>query len=220
MPRVSNNPSVQPQTQSRTKFIETRLEELAAAVEKSHPSKSWTGAYEIGANAGPNISKHLSTYALQGVASTTMMSANVDFQLLQHSYGTGKPMYGFLEKMPKDGKLKLQLTITPSGHNGEANARKWSKENTYNARVGYMNGGRFVELAKTQFDGNGKETTQRTVQTGKENWAPTSPDLEVDLKQFKKDHPGKELVLEGWPNFSAGVGGYSEARRTIIDVNV
>ena len=76
----------------------------------------------------------------------------------------------------------------------------------------------FVELEKVQFDGDGLPTDKKSVPKDGPRWAPTSPELEVDLNEFRKEHPGKDLVLQGWPSFSAGVGGYNEARETIIKV--
>jgi len=205
---------------NRYQFVDARMKELQAEAAKNYPNYPDTSLSSMPADFGFAVADFIEEYPFDGVASTTMMSANVDFQLLEYTYGTGEPMRAYIEDMPKNGLLKLQLSITPSGHNGIESAVRWAQTNTYQARVGYLENGRFQELDSTHFDSDGNETQQRQVQVAEPNYAPTSPDLEVDLHQFRKDHPGKELVLEGWPYDSAGVGGYIEARRTIIDVNV
>ena len=89
-----------------------------------------------------------------------------------------------------------------------AMGEKFSKENVYNVEVRLPDGQR---LRKT-FDVTGKETTSRFVNEDKAYHATTSPDIEVDISKYK----GQTIVVTGWPNGSAGVGGYREARETHI----
>lgn len=89
-----------------------------------------------------------------------------------------------------------------------AMGEKFSKENVYNVEVRLPDGKR---LHKT-FDVTGKETTSRFVDEDKAYHATTSPDIEVDISKYK----GQTIVVTGWPNGSAGVGGYREARETHI----
>lgn len=189
----------------------------------NHPEHGGTGVNLVHANSNKDVRNHLGRLAQRGVASTTLASANADMWIVKHSYHSGEPQRAFLNSQPPGGKLELHMTVTPSGHDGLEKAKQYATENTYVARVGFIDKGNpkadwkgFVELQKVQYDGDGLPTDQRSVKKDGPRWAATSPALTVDLNQFKKDHPGADLVLQGWPSFSAGVGGYVEARETHI----
>jgi len=206
--------------ESRQQFIDRRQDEIVTDVQARFPEdKAGVSIMVHQADDAHHTREAMQDLALEGTASETAMASNVPFEVMKFSYGTGKPMQAWLKGNPPGGKLELKVTITPSGHDGPNKARAWAAENTYHARVGYMEGHRFVELDKTQFDSEGLPTNQRAVQKNKPYWAVTSPKLTVDLNAFRKEHPGKELVLEGWPSFSIGTNGYREARRTMIDVS-
>jgi hypothetical protein len=199
--------------------------QIRQAAIRNHPDHPWTGLNLVHANSHKDVNRHLQALPQRGVASTTMASANAGMFIVQHAYKSGEPQRGFLENDPPGGKLELRMTVTPSGHDGPAKAKQYASENTYVARVGFFDKGNpkadwngFVELQKVQYDGDGLPTDQKSVQKDGPRWAATSPALTVDLNEFRKDHPGADLVLQGWPSFSAGVGGYREARETVIKV--
>jgi hypothetical protein len=101
------------------------------------------------------------------------------------------------------GELANDLGTTAMGE-------KFSKENVYNMVIKLPDG----KTIKKQYDVTGKETTQRFVRENQAYHATSSPDVDIDISQYK----GKTIVVTGWPNGSAGVGGYREARETHIHI--
>jgi hypothetical protein len=198
--------------------VPQQVRDVQRAAATNHPEHAGTSVNYINANSHKDVQSHLAPKPQRGVASMSMASANTEMWIVRHSYHSGEPQRGFLANEPPGGKLKLRMTITPSGHDGRQKAEQYAKENTYVARVGYYDNNRFVELDKKQFDGEGIETDKKSVQKNKAHWAASSPEFEVDLKDFRAKHPGKDLVMQGWPSFSAGVFGYVEARETRIKV--
>jgi hypothetical protein len=128
-------------------------------------------------------------------------------------YETHAPMAGFLTDVPKDKKVVFNVICSPSAHadfgdGAEANFEKFALENEYEAGVYYVAPGKQEwerELVTSvKFKVNGKSP----------EYASMSPDMTVDLSKFK----GGKLMVEGYAIGSAGVEGYVEARRTVIDL--
>jgi len=133
-----------------------------------------------------------------GASSSQMRIANADVDQYAFSYKTGKPKVAVVNKPPKDGSMKLDMTmvVNVSGHDqgrDPTSAERYAKSNTYSVRVTYP---------------DGKSETIRNIPRNDPSQAEyaTAIDLTVDLQKGK-------TIIEAWPDGSAGVGGYVEGRR-------
>jgi len=269
-----------------TPALPQELVEVRQAAAARHPQKAWTGVNLIHKNSASDVRAHLGKTR---DAARTLVSANADMFVVRHSYGTREPMRAFLQTMPENNILKLQVAITPSWHAGAPDAwtvtralneiepakltalnigeairssarfaetietelkpidqvsqhlyrniqarlsgdakvdqkmvkvlvedlgktamgEKFSRENVYQVVVKTPDGKRHEKI----FDASGKES-EEGKRYDKPYHATLSPEISIDLSEFA----GKEVVVEAYPHGSAGVGGYAEARRTIIAV--
>ncbi|MBN2361781.1 MAG: hypothetical protein JXR83_20180 [Deltaproteobacteria bacterium] len=89
-----------------------------------------------------------------------------------------------------------------------AMGEKFSKENFYNILIKLPDG----KQIRKRFDVTGKESSGRSLRTDRACHATTSPEVSIDISKFK----GKDIVIQAWPDGSAGVGGYREARETVL----
>lgn len=141
---------------------------------------------------------------------------NVDLHVLQFAYGSHEGMQAWLATPPKDNKIVLNVAIAPSCHAGSTPGEKsknyelFGKTNVYNVEVRTTEG---ELLQKMKFD-----VQARDVNPGdKPNYehpvyATLSPDIELDYQALK----GRNVVITGWADGSAGVGGYKERRHTTL----
>ena len=147
-------------------------------------------------------------------AGNTMLTAdNANLHVLRHNYTSHRGMDAWVISRPKDGKLKLNLTITPSWHAGGDDdkrcielGKEFAKTNIYNLKITYPDG----TTETKRFDVEGNENPKRGYRAAKEHYATISPDFEIDMDKWK----GQTVKIEGWADGSAGVGGYIEARQT------
>ena len=147
-------------------------------------------------------------------AGNTMVTAdNANLEVLRHNYTAHRGMDMWVSKAPADGKLKMNMTITPSWHAGGDNQQKcidFAKEfavtNIYNLKITYPDG----TSETKRFDVEGNENPKRGYRASKEHFATISPDFEIDMNKWK----GKTVKIEAWAAGSAGAGGYVEARQT------
>jgi len=91
---------------------------------------------------------------------------------------------------------------------GLLHGEKFSKENTYNVQVKVD--GKVIKQLK--FDVTGKEGGSGRATDS--HHSTLSPEFELDYDALK----GKNVVIDAWPDGSAGVGGYEEARRTTLNL--
>lgn len=150
-------------------------------------------------------------------ASTThLVAENAALFVVRYPHCSGKPMEAWLDGMPPDGKLRLNLAITPSWHFGateaemDKNAKHYARSNVYEVEVAFPDG----KLQRLVFDVNGKSTTAQTCQSEQEVLATSSPTFDIDLGHYR----GQDVAIRGWPRGSCGVTGFREARETILHV--
>ncbi len=133
---------------------------------------------------------------------------------LRYVYGTHKSMEAWVTERPPNGKLKLNMIISPSIHAGSdrasklKNFEKFSKTNIYNLEVVFPDG----TSEKMRFDVDGNKDPARGYEAQNAQHATLSPDFEIDLDKYK----GQDVKIRGWADGSAGVGGYQERRETIL----
>jgi hypothetical protein len=147
--------------------------------------------------SSPNYAQTLETEG-SGV-DTTAFNMVRTFDRLVHQRGlSGDDAVELMDKLVEQyGKLAM----------GE----KFSKENIYNVRVRLPDG----KTITKRFDAAGQETDKRSFRSNTAHHSTTSPNIEIDLSQFK---PGDQIVVQAWPDGSAGVAGYREARETVINL--
>ena len=148
-----------------------------------------------------------------------MTADNATLHSLTYCYGTHKPMEAWLTKVPEDGKLSVNVIITPSTHAGSSAADKkknfenFSKTNNYNVEVVYPDG----TMTRLKFDVEGTSPPKfgNSNPASKGVTATASPDIQIDLNKWA----GKgDIRIRGWADGSAGVAGYIEHRETILHV--
>jgi hypothetical protein len=145
-----------------------------------------------------------------------VVADNATLHTLTYCYGTHKPMEAWLTKVPEDGKLKMNLFITPSTHAGGTPEEKrknydlFGRTNVYNLEVIYPDGTR----DRVKFDVKGNSPPVHTAQNpaDRPETATASPEFTIDLKKWA----GKDVRIRGWADGSAGVEGYIEHRETIL----
>jgi hypothetical protein len=144
-----------------------------------------------------------------------VVADNAALAVLRYGYGSGKPMEAWLTEPPKGKSLVLNIAIAPSCHAGETPGEKsknyelFGKTNVYNVEVAYPDG--TVERMKFDVRANDvvagdKPAYEHPV------YATLSPDITIDLEKAR----GKNVVVRGWADGSAGVAGYRERRETIL----
>lgn len=142
---------------------------------------------------------------------------NATLHTLTYCYGTHKPMEAWLTKVPENGKLSVNVIITPSTHAGsnaaemQKNFENFSKTNNYNVEVVYPDG--TTTRLKFDVEGNSPPVYGNANPSKKGITATPSPDIEIDLNKWA----GKgDIKIRGWADGSAGVGGYIEHRETVL----
>jgi hypothetical protein len=85
----------------------------------------------------------------------------------------------------------------------EAMGEKFSRENIYNVRIRLPDG----KTITKRFDTEGNDPP-KSGRLANSNNATNSPEIEIDISGFD----GKDVIIQAWPDGSAGVGGYKEAR--------
>lgn len=91
------------------------------------------------------------------------------------------------------------------GH--EAMGEKFAKENVYNVVIRLPDG----KTIKKRFDTEGNDPP-KPGRRDHSNTATNSGDIEIDIAAYA----GKDIVVQAWPDGSAGVGGYKEAREIVL----
>lgn len=140
---------------------------------------------------------------------------NVGLAVLRYGYGAHKPMEAWLTTPPKDGRIVLNVAIAPSCHAGNTPGEKsknyelFGKTNVYNVEVQYPDG----RVERMKFDvrandvGPGDKPSYESPV-----YATLSPDIVIDAEKYR----GKNVVIRGWADGSAGVHGYLERRETVV----
>lgn len=143
---------------------------------------------------------------------------------------TPKPKEAWIVDAPKDGKLQLQVVITPSWHANSWDSRKPqdpaddAPQAVWDAyEKAFEKYDKSCEASATKFAltntynvsvtyPDGSVDKKSFSVNGKEpEWASASPVVEIDLKKHKGD-----IVVRGWADGSAGADGYASARVTIL----
>ncbi len=145
-----------------------------------------------------------------GEAGRAVVAAtNATLWTIGFGYGTHKAREAYLTDVPADGKVSFTVICSPSGHVGNAadgasyrrNLDNFARTNRYVAEIWHRApDGSMRRLQSNRFGVNNPP-----------EYATASPELTVDVSQLKG-----ALVMRGWAEGSAGIGGYVEARETVV----
>lgn len=210
--------------------VPEQIKGLVAAQAAKHP----TDLEDLGSVGVSYIekgsAKSVSTYAadLKDAGNAIVAFKNASFFQAEFSYHAAQARQIVLTDKPKDGKLQMQVVITPSWHASqysepkapkdeapeaewnayEAAYEKYDKSCTENATKFALTNSYNVTV--TYPDGSVDQKSFKV--NGKEpEWASTSPVIEVDLSRGKGD-----IVVRGWADGSAGADAYMSARVSVI----
>jgi hypothetical protein len=175
--------------------------------------------------------------SLEDAGNAIPVAKNADLHMVGFSYHSGDRREAWLGNKPADGKLRLQVVLTPSWHKSDvpeptappdppedAPQAVWDK---------YEKDFAAYEKAFDRYAASGKEWATKFAKTntyhvtvtypgGKVDrvdfkvngktpeWSSASPEIAIDLKQ-KGD-----IVIRGWAEGSAGADGYASARVTVL----
>jgi hypothetical protein len=198
--QAPNQPAAMTQTRR------TQRDQNPPPADPKERDKGWTGGYRIVAGGKDFVLRHHSN-EVRDAGRALPVAENADLWLVRFAYTTHKAQEAWLGNPPADGKLVLNVVCTPSWHVGNTDAEKqkngeeYSKTNVYVVEIVHRDAaGRMNRISQVEFK----------VQNPPE-YASMSPRLEVDLNKYKGD-----IIVRGWAKGSGGVGGYIEARETII----
>jgi hypothetical protein len=176
--------------------------------------KGWTGLNFVQKGATERVLDHHK--GVRDAGRTHVASDNADLFVLRYAYSSHKSMEAWVQNPPKDGKLSLNVVITPSWHAGsndaekQKNGEKFGRENIYNVEV-RTKSGELVTSMKFDVEGNERKPGERFT-AARSHTASMSPDILIDMKKYA----GNDLVIRAWADGSAGVAGYQEARETVL----
>jgi hypothetical protein len=212
--------------------VPAELKQTAAAHAAKHPDdledKGYTGVSYFEKGSLKNVVAYAAE--LKDAGNALPVAKNASLYLLNYSYHASKPREAWIVDRPADGKLKLQVVVTPSWHvNGwdapqpknppkdDAPKAEWD---AYDAawdkfeKSCEKNATKFAlenayRVTVTYADGSVDSHSFKV--NGKEpEWATASPMIDVDLN---KKGP---IVIRGWAEGSAGADGYASARVTTL----
>lgn len=130
---------------------------------------------------------------------TAVPQEGVTMRLVAFEYHSNKPMEAWLDQVPEDKIMELNVATCVSGHDNLPHAT-FARENVYVAEVRGPDG----KVVQTPAFGPGL--------TKQEEYASVSPRLTFDISK-----PG-DYVVTCAPRGSAGSGGYIEARTLVLHI--
>lgn len=175
-----------------------------AALQAHTPVKNGEGYKNAQDLSAASLSSLKSSFASWGHFEASKMvavpkDAGVMLRVVAYEYHSGKPMEAWLDAVPDDKILELNVVTCVSGHDNLPHA-KFATSNVYVAEVRGPGG----KVTKSADFGPGVSK--------QEEYSSVSPTLTIDVSK-----PG-DYVVTCAPKGSAGAGGYVEARKLIIHV--
>jgi hypothetical protein len=206
------------------------IKALVAAQAAKHPT-DLEDRGSVGVSYIEKLSlKSVSAYAadLKDAGNAIAVFKNASFFQAEFSYHAAQPRQIVLTDKPKDGKLQMQVVITPSWHASRYSEPKAPKDDAPQAEWDAY------EAAYEKYDSSCTENATKFALTnsyhvtvtyadgtvdqksfkvnGKDpEWSSASPEIEVDLNRAKGD-----IVVRGWADGSAGADAYMAARVSVI----
>ena len=212
--------------------VPKELKDVAAAHTAKNPNDpddlGYTGVTFVEKGSIASVKAYAAD--LQDAGNAIAIAKNASMYQVDFSYHSGRRKEAWLTEQPKDGKLQLQVVVTPSWHvsnvpepklpapTDDSPQAEWDAYDkaweTYN---------KSCEEHATQFaltnsynvtvtypDGSVDAKTFKV--NGKDpEFSSASPEIEIDLKKHKGD-----IIIRGWADGSAGADAYAAARVTVL----
>lgn len=210
--------------------VPKELTQVAAAQAALHPNdKEDLGSVSLTFLEKGSLEKVKQYVAdLKDAGNALPVAKNASLYMASFSYHASKAREAWLVEPPKDGKLILQVALTPSWHvsqcseptapKDDAPKEQWDaydtqwnsyeKSCTDNATKFGLTNKYNVEIHYP----DGKIDRHSFAVNGKDpEFSTASPEIEIDLKANKGD-----ITIKGWADGSAGAEGYRSARVTVL----
>ncbi|MBM4280698.1 MAG: hypothetical protein FJ137_08015 [Deltaproteobacteria bacterium] len=217
----------------RRPAVPQELKDVAAAHAAKHPNDpqdmGYTGVSFLEKGSLKSVVEHAA--ALEDAGNAIPVAANASLYQLQFSYHAARRREAWVMDPPRDGKLQMQVVLTPSWHANawdapepktaprddapqaewDAYDKAWDKyEKSCKANATKFALTNTYHFSVTYPDGSVDQKTFKV--NGKEpEWASASPTIEIDLNKHKGD-----IVIRGWAEGSAGAEGFASARVTVL----
>jgi hypothetical protein len=186
---------------AQTKFDAKALRD--AAYDKHTPVKNgegYKGKQDLQPSSLSSVKSSLASWGRWEASKMTAVPAdNITMRVVSYEYHSGKPMEAWLDAVPEDKILELNVATCVSGHDNLPHA-KFAKENVYVAEIRGPDG----KTTRSKPFGPGV--------TKQEEYSSVSPALTIDVSK-----PG-DYVVTCSPQGSFGAGGYIEARKLVIHI--
>lgn len=213
--------------------VPKELKDVAAAHAAKHPEdpddRGYTGVSYIEKGSVKGVVAHAAD--LKDAGNAIPVAGNASLYQLGFSYHAARRREAWVMDPPKDGKLQMQVVVTPSWHANawdspepknapkddapqaewDAYDKAWDKfEKSCEANATKFALTNTYHFTVTYPDGSIDKQTFKV--SGKEpEWASPSPAIEIDLNKHKGD-----IIIRGWAEGSAGADGYASARVTVL----
>ncbi len=213
--------------------VPKELKDVAAAHLALNPTdptdKGYAGLTFVEKGSAANVAQYVAD--LKDAGNALPVAKNASLYMVGFSYHAAKAREAWVMDPPKDGKLVMQVALTPSWHVSafpkpqdpkedapqaewdayDAAWNKYEKSAEENATKFAMTNVYNVEITYP----NGKVDTKKFAVNGQTPELSTlSPEIEIDLKANKGN-----ITIKGWADYSAGPDGYRSARVTILHNN-
>ncbi len=208
------------------------LKDVAAAHAAKNPKDledlGFVGVTFVEKGSLPSVKQYAAD--LQDAGNAIAVAKNASMYQAGFSYHSGRRKEAWLTEQPKDGKLQLQVVVTPSWHvsdyaeprleapKDDAPQKEWD---AYQAAWTPFE--KSCEKHATDFALTNSYNVTVTYPDGtvdakkfkvggeKPEFSSASPEIEIDLKKHKGD-----IIIRGWADGSAGADGYAAARVTVL----
>lgn len=165
---------------------------------------------------------------LKDAGNAIAVAKNASLYQAGFSYHSGRRKEAWVLDAPKDGKLQMQVVVTPSWHVSDVSEPRAPKDDAPKAEWDAY------DAQWNKFEQSSEKHATDFAMTNSYNVTVTYPDGSVDAKKFKvngkdpefssaspeieidlKKHKG-DIIIRGWADGSAGADGYAAARVTVL----
>jgi hypothetical protein len=209
--------------------VPQQLKDVAAAHRAKFPDdpndKGWTGVLYLEKGSLGSVKKYAAD--LKDAGNALPVAQNASLYIVGFSYHAARAREAWVQNPPKDGKLALQVVLTPSWHVSDVPEPKTPKDDAPQAEWDAYDAAwdkyeKSCENYATKFaltnrynvevryaDGT-VDRQSFAVKGEKPEFASASPVVNVDLARKGP------IEVRGWADGSAGADGYRSARVTVI----
>jgi len=210
--------------------VPKELTEVKNAHEALHPTDKedagYVGITFVEKGSVASVKQYVAD--LKDAGNALPVAKNASLYIAGFSYHAAKSREAWVMDPPKDGKLVLQVALTPSWHVSQYSEPRAPKDDAPQAEWDVYDAAwnkyeKSCEDNATKFGltnkynveihyPDGKIDRKSFAVNGKEpEFSTASPEIEIDLKANKGN-----ITIKGWADGSAGADGYRSARVTVL----